>query len=95
MLATAVAEGTGTQAQIPGYEVAGKTGTAEKAVPGGGYSKTDYVASFIGMVPADHPRLVVLVAVDSPRTSIYGGDIAAPAVRKIMRFALQQLEIAP
>jgi cell division protein FtsI (penicillin-binding protein 3) len=95
MLATAVAEGTGTQAQIPGYEVAGKTGTAEKAAPGGGYSKTDYVASFIGMVPADHPRLVVLVAVDSPRTSIYGGDIAAPAVRKIMRFALQQLEIAP
>jgi len=53
------------------------------------------VASFIGMVPADHPRLVVLVAVDSPHTSIYGGDIAAPAVQKIMRFALQQLEIAP
>jgi cell division protein FtsI (penicillin-binding protein 3) len=96
MLATAVAEGTGAKAQIPGYEVAGKTGTAEKALPGGGgYSKTDYVASFIGMVPADHPRLVVLVAVDSPRTSIYGGDIAAPAVQKIMRFALQQLEIAP
>jgi len=46
-------------------------------------------------LPADHPRLVVLVAVDSPRTSIYGGDIAAPAVQKIMRFALQQLEIAP
>jgi len=96
MLATAVAEGTGAKAQIPGYEVAGKTGTAEKALPGGGgYSKTDYVASFIGMVPADHPRLVVLVAVDSPRTSIYGGDIAAPAVQRIMRFALQQLEIAP
>ena len=96
MLATAVAKGTGVKAQIPGYEVAGKTGTAEKALPhGGGYSQTDYVASFIGMVPADHPRLVVLVAVDSPRTSIYGGDIAAPAVQKIMRFALQQLEIAP
>ena len=69
MLATAVAEGTGTKAQIPGYEVAGKTGTAEKPLPdGSGYSKTDYVASFIGMVPADHPRLVVLVAVDSPRS---------------------------
>ena len=96
MLATAVAEGTGTKAQIPGYEVAGKTGTAEKPLAdGSGYSKTDYVASFIGMVPADHPRLVVLVAVDSPRTSIYGGDIAAPAVQKIMHFALQQLEIAP
>jgi len=96
MLVTAVDEGTGTKAQIPGYEVAGKTGTAEKPLPdGSGYSNTDYVASFIGMVPADHPRLVVLVAVDSPRTSIYGGDIAAPAVQKIMRFALQQLEIAP
>jgi cell division protein FtsI/penicillin-binding protein 2 len=96
MLAAAVDHGTGVKAQIPGYEVAGKTGTAEKALPhGGGYSQSDYVASFIGMVPADHPRLVVLVAVDSPRTSIYGGDIAAPAVQKIMRFALQQLEIAP
>jgi len=96
MLATAVAKGTGVKAQIPGYVVAGKTGTAEKPLAdGSGYSKTDYVASFIGMVPADHPRLVVLVAVDSPHTSIYGGDIAAPAVQKIMRFALQQLEIAP
>ncbi|MCX6374124.1 MAG: penicillin-binding protein 2 [Actinobacteria bacterium] len=97
MLTTAVDEGTGYKARIPGYRVAGKTGTAEKALPdGSGYSKTDYVASFIGMVPADHPRLVVLVAVDSPHSSsIYGGDIAAPAVQKIMRFALQQLEIAP
>lgn len=96
MLVAAVDHGTGVKAQIPGYEVAGKTGTAEKALPhGAGYSQTDYVASFIGMVPADHPRLVVLVAVDSPRTSIYGSDIAAPAVQKIMRFALQQLEIAP
>jgi cell division protein FtsI (penicillin-binding protein 3) len=96
MLATAVAKGTGVKAQIPCYEVAGKTGTAEKPLAdGSGYSKTDYVASFIGMVPADHPRLVVLVAVDSPHTSIYGGDIAAPAVRKIMYFALQHLEIAP
>jgi cell division protein FtsI/penicillin-binding protein 2 len=96
MLATAVAEGTGTKAQIPGYEVAGKTGTAEKPLPGGGgYSKSNYVASFIGMVPADHPRLVVMVAVDEPHTSIYGGDIAAPAVQQIMLFALRHLEIAP
>ena len=96
MLATAVAKGTGVKAQIPGYVVAGKTGTAEKPLAdGSGYSQTDFVASFIAMVPADHPRLVVLVAVDSPHTSIYGGDIAAPAVQKIMRFALQQLEIAP
>ena len=92
MLALAVAKGTGTKARIPGYEVAGKTGTAEKAVPGG-YAKGVYVASFVGMVPADHPRLVVLVAVDG--TARYGGVAAAPAVREIMRFALQHLEIAP
>ena len=96
MLAAAVDHGTGMKARIPGYVVAGKTGTAEKPLPdGSGYSKTDYVASFIGMVPAAHPRLVVLVAVDSPRTSIYGGDVAAPAAQKIMSFALRHLEIAP
>lgn len=95
MLADAVAEGTGTKAQIEGYEVAGKTGTAQKVASDGTYSESAYVASFVGMVPADHPRLVVLVSVDEPTTSIYGGDIAAPAVQKIMRFALQRLEIAP
>ena len=92
MLALAVAEGTGTEAQIPGYEVAGKTGTAEMAVPGG-YAKGVYVASFIGMVPADHPRLVVLCAVNG--TPEFGGQAAAPAVKKIMQFSLQHLEIAP
>jgi cell division protein FtsI/penicillin-binding protein 2 len=94
MLQTAVEKGTGTKARIPGYEVAGKTGTAEMALPdGGGYAKGIYVASFVGMAPADHPRLVVLAAVNG--TAMYGGDAAAPAVQKIMRFALQHLEIAP
>ena len=94
MLQTAVADGTGTKAQIPGYDVAGKTGTAEIPLSdGSGYAKGIYVGSFIGMVPADHPRLVVLVAVNG--TPMYGGDCAAPAVQKIMRFALQHLEIAP
>lgn len=96
MLFTAVEGGTGTKAQIPGYQVAGKTGTAQKPLAdGSGYSESNYVASFVGMVPASHPKLVVLVEVDEPRTSIYGGDIAAPACQKIMRFALQHLEIAP
>jgi cell division protein FtsI (penicillin-binding protein 3) len=96
MLAAAVDHGTGVKAKIPGYVVAGKTGTAQKPLPdGSGYSSSNYVASFIGMVPADHPRLVVMVAVDEPRTSIFGGDIAAPAVQKIMAFALRHLEIAP
>jgi cell division protein FtsI (penicillin-binding protein 3) len=94
MLQTAVDAGTGTKAQIPGYDVAGKTGTAEIPLPdGSGYASNVYVGSFIGMVPADHPRLVVLVAVNG--TPMYGGDCAAPAVQKIMRFALQHLEIAP
>jgi cell division protein FtsI (penicillin-binding protein 3) len=92
MLALAVAKGTGTNARIPGYEVAGKTGTAE--VPSsGGYAEGIHVASFIGMVPADRPKLVVLVSVH--RTPMYGNDAAAPAVQQIMSFALQHLEIAP
>jgi len=93
-LTTAVDEGTGTKAQIPGYKVAGKTGTAEIALPNGaGYAKNTYTASFIGMAPADHPRLVVLCAVGW--TPEFGGDAAAPAVKQIMQFALQHLEIAP
>jgi len=94
MLLKAVDAGTGTKARIPGYEVAGKTGTAEKVLEGGGgYAKGVYVASFIGMAPADRPRVVVLVAIDG--TPMFGGDAAAPAVQRIMRFSLQHLEIAP
>jgi cell division protein FtsI/penicillin-binding protein 2 len=96
MLTLAVAKGTGTKGQIVNYKVAGKTGTSQKPLPdGSGYSRSNYIASFVAMAPAERPRLVVLVAVDEPRTSIYGGDIAAPAVQQIMRFALQHLEIAP
>jgi cell division protein FtsI (penicillin-binding protein 3) len=95
MMTDAVREGTGTEAQIPGYRVAGKTGTAQKPLPdGSGYSKSAYVASFVGIVPANHPRLVVLVAVDEPHP-IWGGVVAAPAVRQIAAFALTHLEIAP
>ena len=93
-LTAAVEDGTGTKAQIPGYKVAGKTGTAEIALPNGaGYAKNIYTASFIGMAPADHPKLVVLCAVGW--TPEFGGDAAAPAVQQIMQFALQHLEIAP
>ena len=85
---------TGTEAQIPGYTVAGKTGTAQVATPTG-YSTTDYTASFVGMVPASHPRLVVLVKVDDPRGSIFGGVVAAPAFAAIAKFGLQYLEVPP
>jgi cell division protein FtsI (penicillin-binding protein 3)/stage V sporulation protein D (sporulation-specific penicillin-binding protein) len=95
MLSDVVADGTGTEAQIPGYVVAGKTGTAQKALPtGGGYSKVNYVASFIGMVPARDPQLVVAVVVDEPHP-YWGGVVAAPAFRQIASYALQRLEIAP
>lgn len=95
MLRGVVLEGTGTEAAIPGYTVAGKTGTAAKIEPNGRYSTSRYVASFIGLVPATKPRLVIMVMVDEPRGSIYGGVVAAPAFKEIARFNLQHLEVPP
>jgi cell division protein FtsI/penicillin-binding protein 2 len=89
------AEGTGIEAQVPGYTVAGKTGTAAKPDPQGGYSDSRYVASFVGFVPAKAPRLVILVTVDEPKGAIWGGVVAAPAFAKIAQFALQYLEVPP
>jgi cell division protein FtsI/penicillin-binding protein 2 len=93
LLRGVVVEGTGTAAAIPGYTVAGKTGTAAKIDPDGTYSSSRYVASFVGLVPASKPELVVMVMVDEPRGGYYGGDVAAPAFREIARFNLQHLEI--
>ena len=94
MLRDVVAVGTGGEASVEGYQVAGKTGTAAKP-EAGGYSKTRYVASFAGFVPASSPRLVIVVAVDEPRTTIWGGVVAAPVFQEIARFALQYLEVPP
>lgn len=86
--------GTGTAAAIPGYTVAGKTGTAE--VPGpNGYTTGKYVASFVGMVPVESPRLVVLVVVNEPTRNIFGGVVAAPAFAEIAKFDLQYLGVPP
>jgi cell division protein FtsI (penicillin-binding protein 3) len=85
--------GTGGQAAIPGYAVAGKTGTANKADKGV-YVKGKYVASFIGFVPARNPQLLTFVAVDEPNVP-WGGSVAAPAFEKISEFALQYLAIPP
>ena len=93
MFRDVVLEGTGTQAAIPGYTVAGKTGTAQKAE--NGHYVTKYVASFVGLVPAKSPRLAILVMVDEPHGDIYGGSVAAPAFRDIARFDLQYLEVPP
>jgi cell division protein FtsI/penicillin-binding protein 2 len=94
MLQGVVERGSGAKAAVAGYHVAGKTGTAAKP-DGKGYSKTKYVASFAGIVPASRPRLVILVSVDEPHGSIYGGDVAAPAFADIARFALPYLGVAP
>ena len=93
MFRDVVLEGTGTEAAIPGYTVAGKTGTANKAEDGRYVSK--YVASFVGLVPARKPRLAILVMVDEPHGQIWGGVVAAPIFRDLARFALQYLEVPP
>jgi len=95
MLREVVEEGSGTAAQVPGYRIAGKTGTAAKPDASGGYSTSAYVASFVGFVPAKNPQLVILVTVDEPRGAIWGGVVAAPAFAEIAKFALQYLEIPP
>ena len=96
MLRDVVDEGTGTRAEISGYSVAGKTGTAAQPDPTtGGYSNR-YVGSFIGIVPASKPRLVILVAVDEPRAGTYwGGDVATPAFTEIALDCLRYLEVPP
>jgi cell division protein FtsI (penicillin-binding protein 3) len=95
ILKDVVAEGTGQYAAMPGYQVAGKTGTAQKPDSHGGYATGRYVASFVGIVPASRPRLVVLVTVDEPHGAIWGGVVAAPAFQQIARFDLQYLEVPP
>ena len=87
--------GTGTMANIEGFDVAGKTGTAQKAdLAHGGYAAKKRVASFVGFVPANDPRLVALVLVDEPEVNVYGGIVAAPAFRDIARGALRHLAVA-
>ncbi len=88
-------DGTGEAAEIEGYEVAGKTGTANKIDPNTGEYDARYVASFVGYVPADKPELLVAVVVDEPSGAYYGGAVAAPAFEQIGRFSLQYLGIAP
>ncbi|TAM77541.1 penicillin-binding protein 2 [bacterium] len=90
-----VVRGTGNpSAQVAGYTTAGKTGTAQVVV-NGVYASGDYNASFIGMIPADHPRFVILVKVERPRGSIYGSEVAAPAFAEIARLAMLHEGIVP
>jgi cell division protein FtsI (penicillin-binding protein 3) len=88
------AGGTASEVSVPGYQLAGKTGTAQKAVDGG-YSETDYVASFVGFAPARNPKLLVAVVVDEPLDIHTGGEVAAPVFGHIAEFALPYLGISP
>jgi cell division protein FtsI (penicillin-binding protein 3) len=89
-----VEDGTGSAARIHGYQVAGKTGTARKPYEDrAGYAKR-YVASFMGFLPADDPRVVVVAILDEPST-VYGGVAAAPLFQEVARQAIQRLRVAP
>ena len=87
--------GTATRAAIPGYRVAGKTGTARKFVPGKGYASGKYFASFAGFVPAEKPAFVLVMTFDAPKGSIYGGTVVAPAWKAIAERTLKYMNIPP
>jgi cell division protein FtsI (penicillin-binding protein 3) len=97
MMESATADGgTSVNARVPGFRVAGKTGTAQKVDPvTGGYSADKRLASFVGFVPAEAPRLVILVTIDEPKTQVYGGLVAAPVFSRIAAQSLQYLKAAP
>ena len=89
-------DGTGLAARVPGFPVAGKTGTAQKVMPGGkGYMKGGYVASFAGFLPANDPKFVIYIAVDHPRKEYYGAAVAAPVFSRIAKFAVRRAGLSP
>jgi cell division protein FtsI (penicillin-binding protein 3) len=93
MLVGAVDRGTGKKAAVDGYTVAGKTGTAQKVDPGGGYSRRKVLASFVGFVPAEDPQAVILVMLDEPEKDRWGGTAAAPVFKRVAEQALHHLQV--
>jgi len=93
ILTGVIAEGTGKLAVVPGYRAAGKTGTAQKVEPNGTYSHSKFMASFIGFVPVENPRLAIVVVLDEPRTFYYGGVVSAPVFSRVAADALGYLQV--
>jgi len=95
ILQRAVIKGTGKAAQVPGYRVAGKTGTAQKPTPEAGFRSGKYIASFVGYLPGPRPRVAILVTLDEPHGGYYGGVVAAPVFKTIASQAMSHLGIPP
>lgn len=93
ILVGVVEEGTGTLAKVKGYYAGGKTGTAQKVLPNGTYSHSNFVASFVGFIPADDPRLTICVIVDDPKPYYYGGVVSAPIFKQIAAQSMKYLEV--
>jgi len=95
LMGTTTKNGTGFNARIHGFPVAGKTGTAQKVSSKGGYEKGAYVASFAGFVPANNPKYVIYIAVDNPRLKYYGSQVAAPVFAKVASYAVLKEGLPP
>lgn len=95
ILGNVMTVGTGKDIKVNGFTVAGKTGTAQKALPGKGYVGGKYIGSFIGYLPADNPQLLVFIALDEPKAGYYGGAVAGPTFARIASFAAAHLELSP
>ncbi|MDR7870087.1 MAG: stage V sporulation protein D [Tissierellaceae bacterium] len=94
LMETVVSDGSGSRAKVSGYRVGGKTGTAQKIIDGR-YAQGKYIASFIGVAPIDDPKVVILVIVDEPGGTYYGGSVAAPVAKNILEEIFNYLEIPP
>jgi cell division protein FtsI (penicillin-binding protein 3) len=90
-----VVRGTGKQAAINGYRIAGKTGTAQKLDPSGGYSNSSYTSSFVGFLPVSQPQIAIIIVIDEPKSKYYGGAVAAPVFSEIAKLVIRYMRIGP